>query len=115
MKYFNYTTGLTMTNKLFDRLFGAPARQPEAELTQREMDIAASIQQVTEEIVLRLANTAQKELEVDYLCLAGGLPSIVLLMVAYYGKANLKIFGFNLRRGMRVARSVQPCRFGITI
>ena len=73
MKYFNYTTGLTMTNKLFDRLFDAPRRQPEAELTQREMDIAASIQQVTEEIVLRLANTAQKELGVDYLCLAGGV------------------------------------------
>ncbi len=73
MKYFNYTTGLTMTNKLFDRLFGAPRRQPEAELTQREMDIAASIQQVTEEIVLKLANTAQKELGVDYLCLAGGV------------------------------------------
>jgi carbamoyltransferase len=73
MKYFNYTTGLTMTNKLFDRLFDAPPRQPEAELTQREMDIAASIQQVTEEIVLRLANTAQKELRVDYLCLAGGV------------------------------------------
>ena len=73
MKYFNYTTGLTMTNKLFDRLFGAPPRQPEAALTQREMDIAASIQQVTEEIVLKLANTAQKELGVDYLCLAGGV------------------------------------------
>jgi len=73
MKYFNYTTGLTMTNKLFDRLFDAPPRQPEAELTSREMDIAASIQQVTEEIVLRLANTAQKELGVDYLCLAGGV------------------------------------------
>jgi carbamoyltransferase len=73
MKYFNYTTGLTMTNKLFDRLFDAPPRQAEAELTQREMDIAASIQQVTEEIVLRLSNTAQKELGVDYLCLAGGV------------------------------------------
>jgi len=73
MKYFNYTTGLTMTNKLFDRLFDAPPRQPEAELTQREMDIAASIQQVMEEIVLKLANTAQKELGVDYLCLAGGV------------------------------------------
>ncbi len=73
MKYFNYTTGLTMTNKLFDRLFDAPPRQPESDLTQREMDIAASIQQVTEEIVLRLAKTAQKELGVDYLCLAGGV------------------------------------------
>ena len=73
MKYFNYATGLTMTNKLFDRLFGAPPRKPETDLTQREMDIAASIQQVTEEIVLRLANTAKKELGVDNLCLAGGV------------------------------------------
>ncbi|MEB3308756.1 MAG: carbamoyltransferase [Snowella sp.] len=73
MKYFNYTTGLTMTNGAFDRLFGAPPRKPEGELTQREMDIAASIQQVTEEIVLRLANTAHRELGVDNLCLAGGV------------------------------------------
>ncbi len=73
MKYFNYTTGLTMTNGAFDRLFDAPPRKPESELTQREMDIAASIQQVTEEIVLRLANTAYRELGVDNLCLAGGV------------------------------------------
>ncbi|MDG1032670.1 MAG: carbamoyltransferase [Luminiphilus sp.] len=73
MRYFNYATGLTMTNRRFDRLFGGPPRQPEAELTQREMDIAASIQAVTEDIVLKLAATIHRELEVDHLCLAGGV------------------------------------------
>ena len=73
MRYFNYTTGLTMTNSRFDRLFGGAPRQPESELTQREMDIAASIQVVTEEIVLKLATTIHAELDVDYLCLAGGV------------------------------------------
>ncbi len=73
MDYFNYATGLTMTNRKFDDLFGSPPRQPEGKLTQREMDIAASIQEVTEEIVLRLARTVHKELGEDYLCLAGGV------------------------------------------
>lgn len=73
MEYFNYATGLTMTNKNFDRLFGGPPRKPEGQLTQREMDIAASIQEVTEEVVLRLARTVQEEFEVDYLCMAGGV------------------------------------------
>jgi carbamoyltransferase len=73
MKYFNYATGLTMTNGQFDRLFGAPPRRAESDLTQREMDIAASVQKVTEEVVLRLAHTAYQELGTDYLCLAGGV------------------------------------------
>ena len=73
MKYFNYTIGLTMTNKKFNQLFGAPRRKPESRLTQKEMDIAASVQKVTEKIVLKLANTAHKELGVDNLCLAGGV------------------------------------------
>ncbi|MED5540159.1 MAG: carbamoyltransferase N-terminal domain-containing protein, partial [Pseudomonadota bacterium] len=73
MRYFNYATGLTMTNRRFDRLFGGPPRQPEAELTQREMDIAASIQVVTEEIVLKLADTIHSELGTEHLCLAGGV------------------------------------------
>ncbi|MDC0362544.1 carbamoyltransferase [Halioglobus sp.] len=73
MQYFNYCTGLTMTNKKFDKLFGGPARQAEGELTQREMDIAASIQKVTEEVVLRLAKTAQQETGCRNLCLAGGV------------------------------------------
>ncbi|MCH8080247.1 MAG: carbamoyltransferase [Proteobacteria bacterium] len=73
MRYFNYATGLTMTNKKFHQLFGGPPRHPESEITQKEMDIAASIQKVTEEIILRLANTVHKELNTDYLCLAGGV------------------------------------------
>lgn len=73
MHYFDYANGLTMTNKHFDALFGGPPRQPEAPLTQREMNIAASIQAVTEEVVLRLATTVHKELGTEYLCLAGGV------------------------------------------
>ncbi|MDJ0872164.1 MAG: carbamoyltransferase N-terminal domain-containing protein, partial [Gammaproteobacteria bacterium] len=57
MRYFNYANGLTMTNRRFDALFGGPPRKPESPVTQREMDVAASIQQVTEEIVLRLGRT----------------------------------------------------------
>jgi carbamoyltransferase len=71
--FFNYATGLTMTNRRFDELFGGPPREPEAELTQREMDLASSIQHVTEEVVSRLACTARKELNAEYLCLAGGV------------------------------------------
>ncbi|MEZ5541450.1 MAG: carbamoyltransferase [Pseudomonadota bacterium] len=73
MDYFNYATGLTMTNRRFAALFGAPARTPETGITQREMDIARSIQAVTEEVVLRLAHTVQRELQADYLCMAGGV------------------------------------------
>jgi carbamoyltransferase len=73
MQYFNYCTGLTMTNSRFDELFGGPPRQPESDLTQREMDIAASIQVVTEEVVLRLANTLYEETGETNLCLAGGV------------------------------------------
>jgi carbamoyltransferase len=73
MEYFNFASGLTMTNARFDALFGGPARKPESTLTQREMDLARSIQVVTEKIVLMLAATVHKELDVDYLCLAGGV------------------------------------------
>lgn len=73
MRYFNYATGLTMTNERFNRLFGGKPRKAESELTQKEMDIARSIQIVTEDIVLRLAKTLKQELNVDYLCLAGGV------------------------------------------
>ena len=73
MDYFNYTTGLTMTNKKFDDLFGAPARQSEGTLTQREMDLAASIQAITEEIMIKLAYHAKEVTGSDNLCLAGGV------------------------------------------
>lgn len=73
MDYFNYATGLTMTNHKFAKLFGQPPRKPESQITQREMNIAASIQKVTEEIVLKLADTAYRELGTNNLCLAGGV------------------------------------------
>ncbi|HKX55597.1 MAG TPA: carbamoyltransferase N-terminal domain-containing protein, partial [Xanthomonadales bacterium] len=73
MSYFNYATGLTMTSEKFHQLFDGPPRQPESKLTQKEMDLARSIQWVTEEIVLRLARTVHREQGVDYLCLAGGV------------------------------------------
>jgi len=72
-KYFNYLTGLTMTNDAFSRLFGAPPRQPESKLTQREMDLARSVQAVCEEIMLRMARTAHKRTGSENLCMAGGV------------------------------------------
>ncbi|MBS1258282.1 MAG: Decarbamoylnovobiocin carbamoyltransferase [Candidatus Scalindua arabica] len=73
MKYFNYCTGLTMTNNRFNKLFGGPPRKSESKITQREMDMARSIQVVTEEIVSRMANHVYKETGKKNLCLAGGV------------------------------------------
>jgi carbamoyltransferase len=73
MDYFNYCQGLTMTNGAFDRLFGGPPREPEAPLTQREMDLARSIQDVTEMCMLRMAHYVQKQTGERNLCLAGGV------------------------------------------
>ncbi|MCH9031352.1 MAG: carbamoyltransferase [candidate division Zixibacteria bacterium] len=73
MEYFDYLGGLTMTNKRFDKLFDGAPHRPETELTQREMDLASSIQQVIEEALLRLAKTARKETGEKNLCLAGGV------------------------------------------
>ena len=74
LKYFNYTTGLTMTNDLFDKLFGFKRRNPEKEkLTQFHMDIAASIQKVIEEVVLKLTLSLKNEFKIKNLCLAGGV------------------------------------------
>jgi carbamoyltransferase len=73
MRYFNYLHGLTMTNGAFDELFGGPPRAAESALTQREMDIAASVQVVTEEIMLRMAQHVHRETGMENLCLAGGV------------------------------------------
>jgi carbamoyltransferase len=71
--YFNYCTGLTMTNERFHALFGAPPRDPESLLTQKDMDLAASIQVVLEEVVLRLTRSLAAETGMENLCLAGGV------------------------------------------
>ncbi len=96
LSYFDYLTGLKMTSKKFDRLFGGPPRQPESPLTRREMDIARSIQEVTEEILRRMARHVKKVTGMEYLCLAGG--------VALNSVANGKI----LRSGIFKDIWIQP-------
>jgi carbamoyltransferase len=73
MQYFNFATGLTMTNDRFNSLFGGPPRTSEGLLSQREMDLAASVQSVTEEVVLKLARNIRKSTGLNNLCLAGGV------------------------------------------
>ncbi len=73
MDYFNYCQGLTMTNGKFNMLFGGPPRRPEEKLTQREMDIAASVQRVTEEIMLRIGRYVYEQTAQKNLCMAGGV------------------------------------------
>src|SRR4029077_16130518 len=71
--HFNYPQGLTMTRDSFATMFGGPRREPESRLTQREMDLARSIQDITEEVMLKMARFAQKETGLSKLCLAGGV------------------------------------------
>ena len=73
MDYFNYCTGLTMTNARFDELFGGPPRQPDQRITQREMDLAASVQDVLETVVLRMGRAIAEQTGQKNLCLAGGV------------------------------------------
>jgi len=73
MDYFDYCAGLKMTNRRFDKLFGGPPRRPETKITQREMDLARSAQEITEEIMLRMARHVKNETGEKYLCLAGGV------------------------------------------
>ncbi|MFV1966343.1 MAG: carbamoyltransferase [Pirellulaceae bacterium] len=96
MSYFNYCQGLTMTGPKFERLFGGPPRKPESPLTEREMDLAASIQKVIEEIMLRTARHVHAETGMTRLCLAGG--------VALNCVANGRI----LREGPFEALWIQP-------
>jgi len=72
-RYFDYLSGLRMTSPAFDRLFGGPPRVPESKLSQREMDLARSVQEVCEEIMLRMARTVHRETGQENLCLAGGV------------------------------------------
>lgn len=92
MAYFDFATGLRMTNQHFSKLFKRPPRSPESEITQQDMDIARSIQVVTEEIVLKLARTIRQEYAVDNLCLAGG--------VALNCVANGKIWQEKIFKGL---------------
>jgi carbamoyltransferase len=97
MAYFDYCAGLRMTNRRFDSLFGGPPRKPEAKITQREMDIARSVQQVTEEVMLKTATHIHRETGMKQLVLAGG--------VALNCVANGRI----LREGPFTDVWIQPC------
>ena len=72
-EYFSYSQGLRMTNRAFDKLFGGPPRKPESQITQREMDLASSIQAITEEVMLKMTKYAYKETGMKKLCMAGGV------------------------------------------
>ncbi len=72
-EYFTYAHGLTMTGRAFERVFGGPAREPESKLTQREMDLARSVQEITEEVMLKMGAFAHRETGMRDLCLAGGV------------------------------------------
>jgi carbamoyltransferase len=72
-RYFRYSQGLRMTNGAFDKVFGGPPRKPESTITQREMDLARSIQVITEEIMLKMAHFAREQTQMKHLCLAGGV------------------------------------------
>lgn len=97
MKYFDYCAGLRMTNRRFAALFGGPERRPETKITQREMDIARSIQAVTEEVMMKMARHVHRETGMKYLVLAGG--------VALNCVANGKL----LRDGPFENIWIQPC------
>ena len=114
MSYFNYATGLTMTNKKFTNLFGSPVRKPEKDLlNQFHMDIAASIQSVIEEIILRICKNLSETYKIENICLAGGVALNCVANGKYYKKEFLKIFGFNLRLEMQVDLWVQLLDTGI--
>jgi carbamoyltransferase len=89
MKYFGFLHEMQMTNRNFEELFGGPPRAPEGEITRREMDLARSIQVVTEEIVLRMARAARRQADEENLCMAGG---VALNCVANGAIARAKIF-----------------------
>ncbi len=72
-EYFGYSQGLRMTNRVFDKLFGGPPREPESKVTQREMDLARSIQEITEEVVLKMTRYVSQETGMKKLCMAGGV------------------------------------------
>ena len=96
MRYFDYCTGLTMTNRHFHALFGREPRRPESEITQLDMDLARSIQAVTEEVILKMATALRREYQIDSLALAGG--------VALNSVANGKL----LRAGIFDKLWIQP-------
>jgi carbamoyltransferase len=108
MNYFNYATGFTMTNKKFNTLFGGPPRTPETKISQRDMNLAASIQKVTEDIILKISKDLARITGEQYLCLAGG---VALNCVANGILLREKIFkdmylGQHYRHGIYIIKKI---------
>ena len=112
MSYFNYCQGLTMTGPKFHRLFGGPPRQPESLVTHREMDLAASIQAVTEEVMLRMARHAHRLTGSKNLVLAGGVALNCVGNGRILREGPFENFGFNLPQEMPAAHWAQLYSFG---
>ena len=104
LKYFNYLEGLTMTNEGFNNLFDGPKRKPESPLTQREMDLARSIQEVTEEVMLRQARHIHSTTGSENLCMAGGVALNCVGNGRIVREGPFKKFGFSPPRAMPVER-----------
>jgi carbamoyltransferase len=112
MAYFDVAGGLPKTNERFRKLFGGPARQPETPLSERHLDVARSIQAVTEEVVLKLARTARRLTGAENLCLAGGVALNCVAMAGCCARGRSRRSGFNRRRATPAARSARRCRSG---
>ena len=116
MDYFNYATGLTMCqDRKWESLFGIPHRPQEGELNQSYMNLSLAIQQVTEDIVLRLADTAKKLTGADYLVMAGGVALNCVANGKLPKEVILKISGFSLQPGMQAAPWARPWLPGISV
>ena len=100
MKYFDYCINLKMTNNLFNNIFNLEPRKSEALLTQKHMDIAASIQKVTEEVLVKMLKNLNKEYKCKNLCLAGGVALNCVANGILIKEKFLKIFGSNLLQVM---------------
>ena len=102
MKYFNYQTGFTMISENFSKLFEKPVRKRDQMLTQFHMDLAASIQVVLEEIILKICENVKMEYGITNLCLAGGVALNCVANGKILKKEYLKIYGYNPQQEMQV-------------
>jgi carbamoyltransferase len=114
LDYFSFTRTEGMTTERFDQLFEGPAREPESRIGRREMDLAASIQLVTEEVVIGLARHAREATDADDLCLAGGVARTVSRTASYSVRASSIGSGFSLQPGTPGAPSAPRCSGLIT-
>ena len=112
MEYFNYCQGLTMTNGRFDELFGGPPRDPESEIEQRHMDLAASIQAVTEEAMLAMGREVFRRTGRNIWCWPAGWRSIAWRMGGCCARGHLRTSGFSRRQETQVARWARRCLSG---